>query len=962
MDLLHAEAVRSRSKIILTTEPNRGVLKNPAWKIDLREDAAILVLPTGPPVRKYGAGHGFVWVEVSDFVIFSCYISPNVDMTTFEEFLRSLQNAVRSQQKDVIITGDFNSKSVIWGSRETDRRGESIMDWLAADSLVMHNDGVDPTFIRGESESYLDLTLSTERISKYIQNWRVLKDQETLSDHEWIQFDLSLLIGRDPEEPRNATKGWKLTPQGMSQFPDKIRLRLGQTEESLTAESCEEMITDVCNECFTVKKRGNGRKSVYWWTAQIAELRRECIKARRRVVRGNTRRNVTEQDRTLWRSTYNLKKKELNMAVKKSKEHAWKQILKDLEEDIWGLGYKIVMQKLKANNSRNLTTKEQVHIARGLFPTTPIVHWPIEAPSEIPEPFTEEETRNAAKRLNPGKSPGPDGIPAELVKILISNNAKKVTDMMNTYLRAGVFPNKWKEARLVLIEKPPKPGQETSYRPICLLNVLGKLMERMLLARLEKEARPPSDRQYGFRKGRSTIDAILRVLDIGKRASLGAHHQKKICVLVALDIRNAFNSAPWPQVLEALGRKGTPKYLMQMIKSYLSDRWININELQHQMTCGVPQGSVLGPYLWNALYDAVLEARVGEGAELVAFADDLALIVTAGTKEDVISRTNLVLEQVRRQIQRIGLQIAPEKTEAVLLHTRRNTPMIRLQIAGTVLETSDSLKYLGVWLQTNMKGATHIKKTVEKAEKAALKLSRLMPNLGGPPASKRKALAGVVASNLLYAAPAWGETLQHKKYKQIMERCMRRATLRVCSAYRTASNAAVQAISGIPPAHLQVSERTRAYSTRDRNEARIWMEDKWQEEWMSNDVETAAWTRRLIPDVRLWRNRQHGDTNFHLTQFFTGHGVFGNYLLRFRLKDTDACWFCGEPDTPEHSVFECQRWEQERAETNLLLGERLSVTNLCPTMLASKEKWTVVADFITGIIKSKERYQKENER
>lgn len=197
LDVLYAEARREGKDIIVVSEPNRTAMNNPGWISDPRLDSAIRVMPNGPAVIKHGAGQGYVWVESKEFVIFSCYVSPNVSLEAFQEYINNVQSAVRRHTKDVIITGDFNSSSVTWGSRETNARGEIILDWQATDSLILHNTGTNPTFIRGEQESHLDLTMSTENISRKIKNWAVLTDRETLSDHEWITFDILSQTARE---------------------------------------------------------------------------------------------------------------------------------------------------------------------------------------------------------------------------------------------------------------------------------------------------------------------------------------------------------------------------------------------------------------------------------------------------------------------------------------------------------------------------------------------------------------------------------------------------------------------------------------------------------------------------------------------------------------------------------------------------------------------------------------------
>jgi len=793
-----------------------------------------------------------------------------------------------------------------------------------------------------------------------IKNWSVLQDRETSSDHEWISFEISSSNSRRREATHKAPKGWRISSERIPQFLEKVKATFAQIETVLDAKACEEAVTAACDETFPKKKGGNGRKEVYWWTQEIADIRRECISWRRKVVRGNKNRNATEADRRTWRDTYAIKRRMLCWAINKEKVRSWDTLIQDLNEDVWGLGYKIVTKKLKLNSIPALTTEEQMEVAEKLFPNHEVIEWEAEVVDDEPQPFTEEEVQKACALLKIGKAPGPDNITTELVKALVANCAKEVTTVMNGALKDGIFPAEWKVARLVLLQKPQKAGQPTSYRPLCLLNVMGKLLERLLLARLEAEAPEPSDKQYGFRKGRSTVHAIKKVLEIGKQAARGAYQVRKICCLITLDIKNAFNSAPWRKIAKALKKRNTPPYLIRIIKSYLNNRWVLINDQKVRVTCGVPQGSVLGPYLWNVLYDEVLETDLPEGVQLVAFADDLAILVTEKTREAVEKLANLALEIIIRRIRRIGVEIAPEKTEAVLLNTRRFTPLVRIKVSDTEIETQKSIKYLGVWLETGMKVRVHVQKASEKAEKTSCNLSRLMPNVRGPRSSKRKALANVVLSTVLYAAPAWEEGISSEEVRIKLDATMRKALLRTCSAYRTASTAAVEAIAGIPPVRLLAAERSLLFNTGgDRNEARAQTLDKWQEMWTDPAATKARWTRRLIPDIRTWSNRKHGEVTYHLTQVLTGHGVFGDYFLRFRLDGSDLCWYCGDQDSANHTIFACARWEEARRTTEQSVGAQLTPENIVAVMLQSTNAWNVIAAFITKVMMDKEATERD---
>ena len=108
-----------------------------------------------------------------------------------------------------------------------------------------------------------------------------------------------------------------------------------------------------------------------------------------------------------------------------------------------------------------------------------------------------------------------------------------------------------------------------------------------------------SENQFGFRKGGSTVDAIRAVLDIATKARRGTGKRKGFCVLISIDIRNAFNTARRNICIEAMVRKKVPDYLLRMIDDYLGDRWVIYEgdkwSLKEEMTCGAPQGSRVGP-------------------------------------------------------------------------------------------------------------------------------------------------------------------------------------------------------------------------------------------------------------------------------------------------------------------------------------------------------------------------------
>ena len=108
-------------------------------------------------------------------------------------------------------------------------------------------------------------------------------------------------------------------------------------------------------------------------------------------------------------------------------------------------------------------------------------------------------------------------------------------------------------------------------------------------------------KQFGFRKGRSTVDVIQAVVDTATKARRGTGKRKGFSALISIDIRNAFNTPRWKICIEAIVQKKVPDYLLRMIDDYLSDRWVIFEGdkwcLKEEMKCGATQKSWVVPLL-----------------------------------------------------------------------------------------------------------------------------------------------------------------------------------------------------------------------------------------------------------------------------------------------------------------------------------------------------------------------------
>ena len=258
--------------------------------------------------------------------------------------------------------------------------------------------------------------------------------------------------------------------------------------------------------------------------------------------------------------------------------------------------------------------------------------------------------------------------------------------------------------RLVLPRKGNEPLEDaSSYRPICLLDTMGKLLEEMILQRLQGHMVGEdgiSENQFGFRKGRSTVDAIQAVVDIATKARRGSGRRKGFCALICIDIPNAFNTARLNICIKAMVRKKVPDYLLRIIDDYLSDRWVKCEDdkwsLKEEMTCGTPQGSPVGPLVLNVMYDDFLRMDVPAETSIIGFADDALVMCAAHGVRILELRINDSLWRAKRWLDSRCLKMGPEKTEALLVTDWRSFKYSKIVLGEHEIEWKKSIKYLGV--------------------------------------------------------------------------------------------------------------------------------------------------------------------------------------------------------------------------------------------------------------------------
>lgn len=285
------------------------------------------------------------------------------------------------------------------------------------------------------------------------------------------------------------------------------------------------------------------------------------------------------------------------------------------------------------------------HLKNVFTPNRPLVtHQLRRLPNALPtEPlrFTMKDLNLTIKvDLNPNKRPGYDQVTGRMVKELPQIAVRHLLYTFNCILRTGYYPEMWKLSQIIMVPKPGKdPTVVSSYRPISLLSILSKLFEKMLMAKIQTIAehyRIVPEHQFGFRKKHGTTEQVHRLVShIWK-----TFEEKQYCSAVFLDVAQAFDKV-WHEGLVYKVRKLLPSNLHPILTSYLHNRkfvvkYKSFSSERNPINAGVPQGSVLGPFLYLLYTSDLLTC---DNILTSTFADDTAFLFTS--KDVITASVNL---------------------------------------------------------------------------------------------------------------------------------------------------------------------------------------------------------------------------------------------------------------------------------------------------------------------------------
>jgi len=209
-----------------------------------------------------------------------------------------------------------------------------------------------------------------------------------------------------------------------------------------------------------------------------------------------------------------------------------------------------------------------------------------------------------------------------------------------------------------------------------------------------------------------------------------------------------------------------------------------------------------------------------------------------------------------------GLELAEQKTEAIVFTRRYTRNKMQVRCGNAVINSKKSVKYLGFQMDQKLLFQDHAIEITKKTLDFVKKLGYILPNIGGAKELRRRLLSTTAMSRILYGAPCWSTSMGEVAWKKL-EAVQRRTCLMTVAAYRTVSYASISVVASMPPLILKAKESTNMFNNRNKTESNEKMLKNWQEDW--DTATQGRWTHQLIPSIKAWVSRRHGEVNFHLT-------------------------------------------------------------------------------------------------
>jgi ribonuclease HI len=750
-----------------------------------------------------------------------------------------------------VLVLDCNEHHPRWDplSPTTSPGAQQFIDWFENQDLELLNTLGVGTFFRPHlaREPVLDLSLVTPDLASKATDWQITT--ETGSDHYGILFSIQTSnnqVDNPANQPRfnTAKADWTTfeselkiaikdnsTLQQMDNLSDPRKVdvkRLLLEEDNELKEQLEDIgqaitrvIQTAANKAIPQAKLGPKPKP--WWNKELTKLRRDTTHYRRIY---KERLDATSiQDAYIQKRDFLLARNKYSGAIKEAKKKHWNDFLE--QEDPKSI-YKAMAYTRDSKVDRTPPILGETTFSRkcqalrtGLFPPPPTTEAPTfanyqESNWEWP-PLSTTELERACSNKVKSSTPGPDAITQDIVTAAYKAQPQIFFKAYSLLFNYGYHPTCWKQATGAILKKPAKPDYSIpkAYRVITLLSCLGKIVERITANRLSYLAETTNlldPTQIGGRLKKSAIDAALLLVD-------QIQHQKQrglITSTVFLDVKGAFDHVSHNQFLQTMKKLGLPINLIAWAKSFLSNRTLRLSfdnktEEFSEIIAGIPQGSLVSP-IFFLLY--IRDLFPGLQSVNLSYIDDLSL----STSSSSIKKNVKLLERQIARLFQSGKELAIlfniAKTELIHFTAKKERKERTLRLPdNTIVAPTDTVKWLGIYLDYRLSFKGHIATRVNQARQAFYRLHRLANSERGlSPQAIRQLYLACVTSVADYGSPIYWKAQSYAN--NLLQPLHNIACRKILGAFRTSPALPTSIESGLTTPTIRLNTATRKYAIR----------------------------------------------------------------------------------------------------------------------------------------------------
>ena len=356
------------------------------------------------------------------------------------------------------------------------------------------------------------------------------------------------------------------------------------------------------------------------------------------------------------------------------------------------------------------------------------------------------------------KSTGPQSIPIKLLKLIPDLILIPICRIINHSFMMGVFPDALKISEVIPIHKGGSTEEINNYRPISLLSVFDKIIEKLMHKRLYEFLQEHNilfENQFGFRKNNSTTFALLEITEKIKETI----DNKKYGCGIFIDLRKAFDTVNHEILLKKLEHYGIRGKALTWFTSYLTNRkqYVFLNgecSESKYITCGVPQGSCFGPLLFLIYINDL--PNISEVLHFYLFADDTNIYYEAETVQKLETVINRELRELDTWliVNRLSLNIAKPKFLVFHPYNKAMKQKITLKIHKKAISETEYIKYLGIMVDSTLPWNIHIDKISKTIYRATGLLYKIRPFVNNK--ILKMLYYSLVYPHLNYVTEVWG--------------------------------------------------------------------------------------------------------------------------------------------------------------------------------------------------------------